>query len=53
MTKVVVIDLEEAGLEVAWSDLEIEVGDEVWVGVKRRYWNVGGIYRLPVCTFLG
>ncbi|CCX10925.1 Similar to Arginine N-methyltransferase 2; acc. no. Q4X1R1 [Pyronema omphalodes CBS 100304] len=52
-TRVVEIDLLEAGLETEWMDVDIELKEEEWNGVRRRYWDVGSVYRLPVCTFIG
>lgn len=67
-TRVVEIDLLDAGLETSWTEVEIDVEDgeggdrgkgkgvvseKTWKGVRRRYWDVGGVYRLPVCMFLG
>jgi len=63
-TRVVEIDLLDAGLETVWTEVEIDVdegeaqgegveGEKTWKGVRRRYWDVGGMYRLPICTFLG
>jgi protein arginine N-methyltransferase 2 len=52
-TRVVELDLLDAGLETTWVDVEIDVSDEEWKGVRRRYWDVGGVYRLPVCEFVG
>jgi protein arginine N-methyltransferase 2 len=51
-TRVVELDLLEAGLETVWTDVEIEVREEEWTGVRRRYWDVGNTYRLPVCGFV-
>ncbi|MCJ1479937.1 Arginine N-methyltransferase 2 [Schaereria dolodes] len=53
-TKVVEMDLFEAGYEVEWETVEVpdlEKGED-WKGVKRKYWALEQ-YRLPVCTFLG
>ncbi|KAA8902913.1 S-adenosyl-L-methionine-dependent methyltransferase [Sphaerosporella brunnea] len=52
-TRVVELDLLEAGLDTIWTDVEIELPEQTWTGVRRRYWDVGGVYRLPVCTFVG
>ncbi|TGZ82036.1 S-adenosyl-L-methionine-dependent methyltransferase [Ascodesmis nigricans] len=53
-TKVVEMDLWDAGLGVEWWEVEVEevVREETWRGVRRRYWDVGGVYRGPVCRFL-
>jgi protein arginine N-methyltransferase 2 len=61
MTRVVEMDLEEAGMEVRWVEIPIDIEEGVkkdqekerWNGVKRKYWDVGNIYKLPVCEFLG
>lgn len=54
--KVVEIDLCEAGMDVEWTDVEVEglgeEGEGEWKGVRRRYWTLDR-YRLPTCTFLG
>lgn len=73
-TRVVELDLFDAGLDTRWVDVPIdparpqdggqgEQGEgegagagedrERWKGVRRRYWDVGDIYRMPVCTFIG
>ncbi|KAF8247353.1 arginine N-methyltransferase 2 [Wilcoxina mikolae CBS 423.85] len=52
-TRVVELDLLDAGLDTTWIDVEIDVSDEEWRGVRRRYWDVGGVYRLPICGFIG
>ncbi|PQE18733.1 arginine N-methyltransferase 2 protein [Rutstroemia sp. NJR-2017a BBW] len=55
-TRVAEMDLNEAGLEVEWTDVEVpELGKEgegEWEGVRRRYWVLER-YRLPVCRFIG
>lgn len=57
-TKVVEMDLFEAGFEVEWEDVELPElkiegdGDGQWEGVKRSYFSVEK-YRLPVCRFIG
>ena len=51
-TKVVEMDLFEAGFDTEWETLPVEkVGDEEWQGVKRRYWALEE-YKLPICTFI-
>ncbi|KAL8867191.1 MAG: hypothetical protein Q9174_005819 [Haloplaca sp. 1 TL-2023] len=52
-TKVVELDLFEAGFDVEWTDVEVPdlEGKGEWEGVKRAYWKVGG-YRLPICRFM-
>ncbi|KAM7206605.1 hypothetical protein V8F33_000248 [Rhypophila sp. PSN 637] len=57
-TKVSEMHLADAGLDVDWKDIDVdmkelaEAGKGEWEGVKRRYWTLDK-YRLPVCTFLG
>ena len=53
-TKVVEMDLLEAGYDVEWTKIPIANLDESeeWQGVRRRYWALDE-YRLPVCTFVG
>ncbi|KAH8602990.1 S-adenosyl-L-methionine-dependent methyltransferase [Bisporella sp. PMI_857] len=55
-TKVVELDLCDAGMDVEWTNVPVgKLGDEgegEWKGVRRRYWTLEE-YRLPVCTFLG
>jgi len=57
-SKVVDLDLCEAGMDVEWTDVEVPVeemgkeGEGEWKGVRRRYWTLG-VYRLPVATFMG
>jgi len=58
--KVVEVDLCDAGLDVEWEDVEVDLeamgmkkeGEGEWTGVRRRYWVLDR-YRLPVCRFLG
>ncbi|KAI9812028.1 MAG: Arginine N-methyltransferase 2 [Pycnora praestabilis] len=59
-TKVVEMDLFDAGFETQWLDVEVEPlergGEEEgdgsgWGGVERPYW-VCERYRLPICKFL-
>ncbi|MCJ1368513.1 Arginine N-methyltransferase 2 [Acarospora aff. strigata] len=53
-TKVVEMDLFEAGFDTEWEVLDVpdlDKGGE-WKGVRRRYWTLEK-YRLPVCTFIG
>ncbi|KAJ9164612.1 Arginine N-methyltransferase 2 [Coniochaeta hoffmannii] len=57
-TKVVEMHLADAGLDVDWKVIDVdlkgleEAGKGEWEGVRRRYWTLDK-YRLPVCTFLG
>ncbi|MCJ1386820.1 Arginine N-methyltransferase 2 [Xylographa soralifera] len=53
-TKVIEIDLLEAGYDVEWETIPVPDLDRArqWEGIKRPYWQLG-TYRLPVCTFIG
>ncbi|MCJ1439106.1 Arginine N-methyltransferase 2 [Xylographa pallens] len=53
-TKVVEIDLLEAGYDVEWETIAVPDLDRTrqWEGIKRPYWRLP-MYRLPVCTFIG
>ncbi|KAF2155237.1 arginine N-methyltransferase 2 [Myriangium duriaei CBS 260.36] len=53
-TKVVEMDLFEAGLDTAWEEVKVGDLDEdgEWEGVRRKYWALD-TYRLPTCTFVG
>jgi protein arginine N-methyltransferase 2 len=57
-TKVSELDLCDAGMDVAWTDVPVPVedmqkeGEGEWKGVRRRYWTLEN-YRLPICTFMG
>ncbi|KAB5551128.1 S-adenosyl-L-methionine-dependent methyltransferase [Coniochaeta sp. 2T2.1] len=57
-TKVVEMHLADAGLDVEWQVIDVdlkgleEAGKGEWEGVRRRYWTLDQ-YRLPVCTFMG
>ncbi|KAL8687297.1 MAG: hypothetical protein Q9218_006490 [Villophora microphyllina] len=53
-TKVVELDLFEAGWEVEWTEMKVPDLEEKgeWQGIKRPYWRVGE-YRLPICRFMG
>ncbi|MCJ1477860.1 Arginine N-methyltransferase 2 [Lambiella insularis] len=53
-TKVVEIDLLEAGFDVDWETVHVADLDTSgqWNGIKRPYWKLQN-YRLPVCTFIG
>lgn len=54
-SKVVEMDLFEAGFEMEWGDVELPElrgeEQEQWKGVKRSYFSVEK-YRLPICRFL-
>jgi protein arginine N-methyltransferase 2 len=45
------LHLDDVGLDVAWTDVPIEqsLAEEVWKGVRRKYWQLPG-YRLPIAT---
>lgn len=50
-TKIVEMDLFEAGFDVEWETIHVPpMDDNEWEGVKRRYWALKE-YRLPVCSF--
>ncbi|KAJ9614507.1 Arginine N-methyltransferase 2 [Cladophialophora chaetospira] len=52
-TKVAEIDLQEAGFETSWEDIEVPKslhGSKEWEGTRRPYWTID-VYRLPVNTF--
>lgn len=57
-TKVVEMHGEEAGLDVEWDEIDVDMsglaedGKGEWEGVRRRYWTLDK-YRLPICTFMG
>ncbi|KAJ8058393.1 hypothetical protein OCU04_012583 [Sclerotinia nivalis] len=55
-TKVAELDLCDAGLDVEWTEVEVEElggeGEGEWKGVRRRYWVLDK-YRLPICGFMG
>lgn len=54
-TKVVEFHLDEAGLDVDWTDIEVPdlAGRGEWEGVRRPYWANIKTYRLPTCKFVG
>ncbi|KAB2579986.1 Arginine N-methyltransferase 2 [Lasiodiplodia theobromae] len=53
-TKVVEMDLFEAGFDTEWEEIPIPDLDAngEWEGVRRKYW-VLDTYRLPTCKFIG
>ncbi|KAK4991426.1 Arginine N-methyltransferase 2 [Elasticomyces elasticus] len=53
-TKIVEMELFEAGLDTTWEDVHIPdlEGSGEWQGVRRRYWALEN-YRLPICEFVG
>ncbi|KAI1075718.1 arginine N-methyltransferase 2 [Whalleya microplaca] len=56
-TQVVEMHLSDAGMDVEWKELDVNMKDlekegvGEWQGVKRRYWTLNK-YRLPICTLL-
>ncbi|KAF2859487.1 arginine N-methyltransferase 2 [Piedraia hortae CBS 480.64] len=54
-TKVVEIDLYDAGLDVEWTDIKVPdlKGRDEWNGVRYPYWGTIDTYRLPTCKFVG
>ncbi|KAK5200784.1 Arginine N-methyltransferase 2 [Cryomyces antarcticus] len=52
-TKVVEMDLFDAGFDTEWEDIQIPNAQDPgqWEGVRRRYWVLDN-YRLPTCRFL-
>ncbi|KAF2218645.1 S-adenosyl-L-methionine-dependent methyltransferase [Elsinoe ampelina] len=53
-TKIVEMDLFEAGLDTEWKEIDVSDLDKAgeWEGVRRKYWALP-TYRLPVATFIG
>ena len=53
--QVVELHLDEAGLDVEWTDIEVPdlAGRGEWEGVRRPYWANIKTYRLPICKFVG
>ncbi|KAI8947472.1 arginine N-methyltransferase 2 [Xylaria longipes] len=57
-TKVVEMHLADAGLDIEWNELDVDMeglgeeGKGEWQGVKRRYWTLDK-YRLPIITPMG
>jgi type IV protein arginine methyltransferase len=52
-TRVAEIDLNEAGFETRWEDIEVPrdlKGSDQWEGTRRPYWTID-VYRLPINTF--
>lgn len=43
------LHLDDVGLEVEWTTVPIpsSLAEEVWKGVRRRYWELPG-YQLPI-----
>jgi len=54
-TRVVEMDLFDAGLETTWETFELGEDEgqkeQDWEGVRRRYWTLGE-YKLPICMFM-
>ncbi|EPE05794.1 arginine n-methyltransferase 2 [Ophiostoma piceae UAMH 11346] len=59
-TRVVEMHLSDAGLDVAWQDVDVQLAEDgldtagkgAWEGILRPYWTLE-TYRLPTCTFMG
>lgn len=53
-SKVVEMDLFDAGLDTEWQEISIPDLDKQgeWEGVRRKYWALD-TYRMPTCKFLG
>ncbi|TRX97621.1 hypothetical protein FHL15_001376 [Xylaria flabelliformis] len=57
-TKVVEMHLTDAGLDIEWNELDVDMeglgeeGKGEWQGVKRRYWTLDK-YQLPIITLMG
>jgi protein arginine N-methyltransferase 2 len=51
-TKILEMDLFEAGYEVKWELLKVPDLEKLkkWNGVKQRYWHLSE-YKLPICSF--
>ncbi|KAK3643871.1 Arginine N-methyltransferase 2 [Elasticomyces elasticus] len=54
-TKVLELDLFEAGLDVEWTDIAVPdlKSRNEWDGVRYPYWGSIKTYRLPTCKFVG
>jgi len=50
-TRIAELDLREIGLETEWEEIRPELKEEVWKGVKRKYWSLEG-FRIPVSKFM-
>lgn len=46
-TRVAELDLHEIGLTTEWQTLRMQVEENTWKGVKRKYWTLDDYY-LPV-----
>lgn len=52
-TRVVELDLFEAGFDTEWETMHVlDIDKEAWKDVKRRYWVLKD-YKLPICSFTG
>lgn len=49
-TRLAELDLLDVGLETTWQTVPVHMEDkeEVWQGVRRKYWELDE-YRLPIC----
>ncbi|KAH9813911.1 S-adenosyl-L-methionine-dependent methyltransferase [Melampsora americana] len=50
-TQIAELDLHNAGLKTIWHEVNVEGGEAVWEGIRRRYWNIPCPYRLPICMY--
>ncbi|KAG0144929.1 hypothetical protein CROQUDRAFT_79403 [Cronartium quercuum f. sp. fusiforme G11] len=50
-TRIAELDLHEAGFKTIWHEVDVEGGEAIWEGIKRRYWNIPTPYRLPICMY--
>ncbi|KAL9126467.1 MAG: hypothetical protein Q9217_004488 [Psora testacea] len=52
-TKVVEMDLFEAGFEAEWETMHVpEMKKDEWEGIRKKYWALRE-YKLPICSFMG
>jgi protein arginine N-methyltransferase 2 len=49
-TKLIELDLFEAGYEVDWETLKVEIPKEEWHGTRHNYFSLSE-YKLPICRF--
>lgn len=45
------LQLSALGLDSEFLPCEIQVKDEVWEGIRRKYWHGRNTYYLPVCKW--
>ena len=45
------LQLAQLGLDSDFLPCEIQVKDEVWEGIRRKYWHGRDTYYLPRCTW--